>query len=113
MISGVVARHSITIVRAPLVEDGRGNEARDWEHAAESASAGWAIDVGASGEDTVNRDGSSVAYTLRGPFAADVQATDRVRLFGDLYDVDGGVLRQPGPSPVTSHTIIRLIRWEG
>lgn len=112
MIGGQVARHSIVVVRAPLVEDVRGAY-RDWSKAVESPSGGWAIDTGAAGEDTTNRDGSSTEYTLRGPFAADIEATDRVRLFGDLYEVSGGVLRQPGATPVTSHTIISLTRWEG
>ena len=113
MIGGLVARHAITVVRAPLVDDGRGNKARDWANAAEAPSPGWAVDAGATLDDTTNRDGASTEYTLRGPLAADVLATDRVRLFGDLYLIDGAVLRQPGVSPATSHTIIRLIRWEG
>lgn len=113
MIGGLVARHTITVVRAPLVDDGRGNRTRDWTAAVDLERPGWAIDSAGTAEDDTNRDGSSTEYTLRGPFAADVAATDRVRLFGDLYLIDGGVLRQPGPSPLTSHTILRLIRWEG
>ncbi|MGO3844465.1 hypothetical protein [Agrococcus casei] len=113
MIAGAVARHTITIVRAPLVDDGRGNRTRDWTTAAELESTGWAIDAGSTSEDEANRDGSSTAYTLRGPLVADVTATDRVRLFGELFVIDGGVLRQPGPTPLTSHSIIRLERWEG
>ncbi|MGO3649353.1 hypothetical protein [Agrococcus casei] len=113
MIAGAVARHTVTVVRAPLVGDGRGNLTRDWTSAAEFDSAGWAIDAGSTSEDETNRDGSSTGYTLRGPLAADLTATDRVRLFGELFVVDGGVLRQPGPTPLTSHSIIRLERWEG
>ena len=113
MIVGAVARHTITVLRAALVDDGHGNRDDDWTAAAEVESPGWAVDAGSPSEDRVNRDGASAAYTLRGPFAADVRHTDRVRLFGDTYLIDGGVLRQPGPSPITSHTIIRLIRWEG
>lgn len=113
MIGGLVARHAIVVVRAPLVDDGRGNVTRDWTQATERELDGWAIDAGNTTEDEVNRDGSSVEYTVRGPLAADVEAQDRIRLLGDLFVIEGGVLRQPGPSPLTSHTILRLIRWEG
>lgn len=113
MIGGTVDRHTITVVRAPLVDDGRGNLTRDWANAAEFALPGWGIDAGSTAEDETNRDGSQTGYTLRGPIAADVDPQDRVRLFGDLFVIDGGVLRQPGPSSITDHCIIRLERWEG
>ncbi|WP_156759990.1 hypothetical protein [Microbacterium karelineae] len=113
MIGGQVDRNQIVRLRAPLVDDGRGNQARDWEKATETPLDGWAIDAGATGEDTTNRDGSSTAYTLRGPLEADIEATDRVRLFGETFHVDGGVGRQPGVTARTSHCIVQLIRWEG
>ncbi|OAZ40946.1 hypothetical protein A9Z40_03120 [Microbacterium arborescens] len=113
MIGGHVARLAIGVVRAPLMDDGRGNQARDWRAAKEHESKGWAIDAGTGAEDVVNRDGVAIEYTLRGPFDADVLASDRVRLMGGLYTIDGPVARQPGPSPRTAHSIIRLISWEG
>lgn len=113
MISGVVARHTLTVRRAPLVDDGRGNMTRDWSASADHASAGWAVDAGDTTEDTVNRDGASVAYTCRGPWGADIAAGDRVVLFGELFEITGGVLQQPGPSPVTSHVIVKLTNWTG
>lgn len=113
MIGGRVARHTIVVVRAPLVDDGRGNQARDWSQASEFESPGWAVDVGASGEDTVNRDGESIEYTIRGPFNADLLGSDRVRLLGGLYRVAGAVGRQPGVSAATSHSVARLVNWEG
>lgn len=113
MIGGRVARHVLTIRRAPLVEDGRGNEVRDWDQSEDHDSAGWAIDAGDTVEDVDNRDGSSVAYTCRGPFHADVLGSDRVVLFDDVFEVTGNVLKQPGPTARTSHVIVRLTRWEG
>lgn len=113
MIGGLVARHSIDVLRAPLVDDGRGNMTRDWPNVKEHTVRGWAVDAGATLEDEANRDGAAAEYKLYGPFAADVEPTDRVRLFGSLFTIIGGVSRQPGPSPLTSHTILRLIRWEG
>lgn len=113
MISGAVARHPITVIRAPLVDDGRGNERRDWANPTETTIPGWAVDVGNTTADTVNRDGASIEYTVRGPLSADVDGSDRVVLLGNTYEVNGGVRRQPGPSPLTSHTILLLTRWEG
>lgn len=113
MIGGAIARHTIVVLRAPLIDEGHGNEDFDWASASETESPGWAIDAGETAEDTAHRDGAAVEYTLRGPFAAGVLATDRVRLFGETYLIDGGIRRQPGPSAMTSHTIIRLTRWEG
>lgn len=113
MIGGLVARHTLRVQRAPLVDDGRGNQARDWANAEEHDSAGWAIDAGDTSEDNENRDGAAVSYTCRGPFGADILGSDRVELFGSLFEVVGGVLRQPGPSPVTSHVIVKLTSWSG
>ena len=113
MIGGVVARHTIGVLRAPVVEDPRrGSRVPDWSAAVETPSPGWAVDAGGAGEDAVNREGVSIAYTLRGPFGADVLPTDRVRLLGEVFEVVGGVVRQPGPSPMVSHCIVQLARWE-
>ncbi|QPE04129.1 hypothetical protein IT882_13105 [Microbacterium schleiferi] len=101
------------IVRAPRVDDGRGNEAWDWANAVERESEGWAVDVGAGSKDTQNRDGDSIAYTIRGPLDADLRATDRVRLYGVLHEVTGGVGRQMGATARTSHTVAALAAWEG
>lgn len=113
MIGGLVARHTITVQRAPIVDDGRGNETADWSVATETASSGWAIDAGDTAEDLANRDGTSASYTLRGPWSSDVRGSDRVALFGEVFEVVGEVVRQPGPTEATSHLIVRLTRWEG
>lgn len=109
----MVAHHPIVVVRAPWVDDGRGNTTPDWANATETPSLGWAVDAGSTVEDESHRDGSAVEYTIRGPFTADVLATDRVRLLGGLFQISGGVMRQPGPSSLTSHTILRLTAWSG
>ena len=113
MIGGPVARHTLTVRRAPLVEDDRGNQERDWANAEETPIPGWALDAGNTSQDLQNRDGSSVEYTARGPFNADVQGSDRVLYAGDVYEITGGVRRQPGPSALTSHSILLLTRWNG
>lgn len=109
----LVQRHAIGVVRAPLVDDGRGNKRRDWAAAKEHESKGWGVDVGAGETDAVNRDGAAIEYTIRGPLDADVLPSDRVRLLGSLYLIDGPVSRQPGVTALTSHSVVRLIAWEG
>lgn len=113
MIGGPTARHSLVIVRAALVDDGRGNETRDWASPTRKTSPGWGVDIGNTLGDTQNRDGYSIAYTVRGPFNADVDGRDRVELFGDTYEITGGAQRQPGASALTSHTILLLVKWVG
>jgi hypothetical protein len=105
--------HALSRVRAPLVSDGRGGQKRDWGNALIESIPGWAVDAGLTVDDGRNRDGSLVAYTARGPLDADVDASDRIVYDGETYEVDGAVLRQPGPTPRTSHSILLLKRWEG
>lgn len=113
MISGLVARHTLTRERPVRVADGRGGEKLDFTAATPVPLAGWALDAGNTVADAENRDGASIEWTARGPFAADVERHDRIVLFGEQYQIVGGVRRQPGPSPLTSHTILLLKRWEG
>lgn len=113
VIGSLVARHTIGIVRAPLVDDGRGNEKADWLNAVTTPSEGWAIDAGNTAEDLDGRDSDTAEWTIRGPFDADVRPTDRIDLLGVRCSIVGAVMRQPGPSDLTSHTILRLKQVAG
>lgn len=115
MIGGRVARHTLTRLRGVVVDDGLGGTETDWTNPDELLIPGWAVDTGNTIEDLNRRDGSSVEYTVRGPLGADVSPGDRMRLpwDPDPFEVDGDVLRQPGPSVHTSHSIVRLRRWTG
>lgn len=108
MIGGRVARHTITITRAPLVDDGRGNMTADWANATSSPSEGWAVDAGDTTENADGRDSTTAQWTIRGPYGADVVASDHVTLLSVECEIVGAVLPQPGPTPGTSHTILRL-----
>lgn len=109
------ARHTLTRLRGVSTDDGMGGTETDWETPAELPIPGWAVDAGNTVEDLERREGSSVEYTARGPLDADVLPGDRMRLpwESDPFEVDGDVLRQPGPSAATSHSIVRLKRWRG
>lgn len=113
MIGGVVARHSMLRARPARVDDGHGNLEDDWSNPDEVTFDGWAVDAGSTAEDLDNREGRRVEYTLRGPIGHDVRAGDRLTWLGDEYRVDGAPLKQPGPSSLTSHQIVKLTRWEG
>lgn len=96
-----------------MVDDGRGGEQADFTDAVQVPLFGWALDAGNTTVDDQNRDGALVQWTARGPFAADVERHDRISVFGEQFQIDGAVRRQPGPSSLTSHTILLLQAWEG
>ncbi|WAC65180.1 hypothetical protein OVA14_07205 [Agrococcus sp. SL85] len=116
--TGLVHRHALARIRPVMIDDGRGNQEATWPADTEEERTlritGWALDSGTTTEDLVNRDGDEVAFIARGPIDADVQRGDRIRLDfdGHLYLIEGAVARQPGPSRITSHTVLQLKRWE-
>ncbi|TCJ28760.1 hypothetical protein E0W80_04475 [Microbacterium sp. PI-1] len=113
MIGGIVARHSLVRERPQMVDDGRGGVEADFTNATPTDLHGWALDAGNTVADLQNRDAASIRWTARGPFDADVERHDRIVVFGEQFKIDGAVVRQPGPSPRTSHTILMLVSWEG
>lgn len=113
MISGLTTRHTIQRERPTMVADGRGGTEADFTGAPLVDLEGWGLDAGNTLRDAQNRDGALAAWTARGPFDADVQRHDRITVFGEQYQINGDVIRQPGPTALTSHTILLLIRWEG
>lgn len=113
MIGGLVARHTIGRERPELVDDGRGGQEPDFTDATVVDLPGWALDAGDTTADAEHRDGALIQWTARGPFLADVKRHDRITVFGEQFLIDGAVIRQPGPTPRTSHTILKLKAWEG
>ncbi|WP_159576097.1 hypothetical protein [Microbacterium sp. 8M] len=113
VIGGLVDRHTLVRERPVMVDDGRGGLEPDSTTATPVDLPGWALDAGATVADLQNRDGALIQWTARGPFDADVQRHDRITVFGEKFQIDGAVVRQPGPSPRTSHTILLLKNWEG
>lgn len=113
MISGLTTRHTIQRERPTATPDGRGGTDYDFTDAVLVDLPGWALDSGATVEDLDHRDGAQIEWTARGPYLADVERHDRVTVLGERYRIEGGVRRQPGPTGLTSHTILLLKRWEG
>lgn len=113
MIIGTVASHTVQVVRAVMVDDGRGNESPSWGSASKTPSEGWAIDAGNTAENLDGRDSDTAEWTIRGPFNADVRPTDRIELLGATCSIIGAVMRQPGATDLTSHTLLRLKQVTG
>ena len=113
MIAGLTSRHTLVRERPTMVDDGRGGHEPDFSTASSVDLPGWALDAGATIRDAQQRDGAKIVWTARGPYAADVERHDRIVVFGEAFQIEGAVIRQPGPSALTSHTILQLVRWEG
>jgi hypothetical protein len=82
----------ITRLRAPLVDAGYGNQARDWDNAVEQD---FVVHWSAQSVNEVVSDEPQVVTRgkiLGGP-DLDLEATDRVLFDGDTYEVDGDVMR--------------------
>lgn len=109
-----VFRHTVDVIRGVREKDRYNNDVTRWANAPETPDRGWAVDVGDTSSDRDGREGVVVTYTLRkrGP-KAEILPTDRIRLFGEVFTIQGDVVYQPGPSRMTSHTILRLKRSEG
>lgn len=96
-----------------MVGNGRGGLEADFTGVVPVNLPGWALDAGNTLADRQNRDGAVVQWTARGPFDADVDRHDRITVYGGKFQIDGAVIRQPGPTSRTSHTILLLVKWEG
>lgn len=89
----ILGSHTITVLRAPLVEDDYGNETRDWTAATQSTVSGCSVQPVTGIEVTVARDTIVSRWQLWAPDGTDLVATDRVEFDGAAYEVDGEVQR--------------------
>jgi hypothetical protein len=104
------ATETLTRLRAPLVKD-HGSMVPDWDAAEPVELPGWTLQPGAPVEDLQNRDAVRVDWTAHGPYAADVIATDRIRLPSGDYSVIGEPERWKSPTGRISSTKLLLQRW--
>jgi hypothetical protein len=110
----LVFNQTITRRRAPSSTNSRGEVVRSWDSAVDAPLSGWALDAGDTSEVNDGRDGIVRVWTARcRSLTVDLVDSDRVVVFGVEYLIDGAVLRQPGPSSMTSHTILRLVHVDG
>lgn len=99
--------HTVTVLRAPLVEDAYGNEEPDWGSATSTVVDGCSVQPQVGAEATVGRDTVVSRWQLFAPDGTDLLATDRIRWQGVDYEVDTEVQRWDFPP--LSH-IVALLR---
>ena len=100
--------HSVTVIRAPLVTDGKGNTIRDWANAQETVSAAWVQPV-ASTEQLLNQDRVVSRWRVFLPAVADVVASDRLRYAADTFQVDGEVQTWDNGAPHHREAFLRKV----
>lgn len=102
-----IFRHDIGVLRPTVVVDGSGDDKLVYPDLA-TPTGGWAIDTTGTQEDTDGRSGTISRMTVRRRGAPVVLASDRLVWLGAVYEIEGDVQYQPGPSALTSHTIVSL-----
>lgn len=107
---------SVGVDMPALVDDGHGNEeprySGAWTHL-----DGVDMQGGASEEDSINRNGTAIDFTLYAPIDAVLSDDMRVRYpddeSGNVFEVVGEVARLPDPLGVTDYAKVLLRRWKG
>lgn len=107
-----VFRHTLGILSPSTEVDAHGNDRLVYPDLAEP-SYGWAVDTTGTQEDTDARRGTVNRLTVRRRGEPVVSASDRIVWSGAVYEIEGGVQYQPGPTSLTSHTILALKLAEG
>jgi head-tail adaptor len=86
---GYVAGETVTVLRATATTDAHGNVVRAWADAEEHQVSGVAVNPREVNAENGGREASEDLFVLYMPAGADVLASDRVRVRGEVYDVDG------------------------
>jgi hypothetical protein len=112
------ARDTITVRRAPVIED-RGASIHDWSNYEEHEITGCSVQFrstsfnGILSSNSAPRESYMVRATLFAPPDADLKAADRVIFKGVEYLVEGSPYVIVSPTGRVSHTICFITEWEG
>lgn len=80
---------TVTVRRAATTTDRYGNTVRDWTSVTDTDVDGCAVAPNGAPETTSDgREAAVERLTIYMPVGSDVEATDRVVVRGDVYDVD-------------------------
>lgn len=103
---------TVTRIRPAAIES-RGSIIPDWSQATEKDIGGCSMQPATT---SLSQDGRVLGlldeYTLFAPAEADIQAGDRIRYNGQIYQIDGDVRIQPAALRL-EHLEIRLRRHTG
>lgn len=104
---------AVTVIR-PGTKTVRGAAVRDWDEASEHQVTRCQVTAASTSQDRDGRETNAVgSFTLRAMYSADIQAGDRVRWRGEVYEVDGDVFHSESPTGRVSSTRCAIKRWEG
>lgn len=80
----------VELLSAPVVSASYGVQARDWDSASVTAVAAWVGPVAvAGGEEQQSASAVTAVMQVNLPPSVVVSAQDRVRVAGDVFEVDG------------------------
>lgn len=105
---GSIGFESVTLVRAPMVPDGLGNTVPDWDAASETPMFG-IVTPGASVEYHGETDATLIRWTVLTAPDAGVVSTDRMRVRGGLYEVEGQPEAWASPAGGLNHLSVALV----
>lgn len=106
-------RDTVTVLRAPLVDDGYGNQVPDWSEPTRTDVPGCRLQPERAAEYVLDREAVTTRWRLFAPEGTDLRATDRVEYAGVVYQVDGEPERWPSPTGRLAHVEALLRRTEG
>lgn len=106
-------RDAITVLRAPLVDDGYGNSQPDWENPTSTVVTGCRLQPERGDDYVLDREAVITRWRLFAPADTDLKATDRVEHQGVIYEVEGSVEHWPSPTGRLAHVEALLRRAEG
>lgn len=105
-------KDTVTRIR-PATRESRGSVIPDWTNATEKDIEGCSMQPAST---SLTQDGRVLGlldeYTLFTPPDADIQAGDRIKYNGQVYQIDGDVRIQPAALRL-DHIEIRLRRFSG
>lgn len=104
---------TVTVIRPNYIAE-RGNQVPDWTGASEHQVTGCRVQPTVGGEEqSTTRDAIVARWTLFAPAGADIDARDRVRHNGLVYDIDGELRNWSSPTGSLAHIEADLLRVKG
>lgn len=107
------ANQTITRIR-PGVKTVRGSDIRDWENAEEKDITGCSMQPAGNTLSQNNHEvGIFDGYTCYCPADADIQAGDRIRFDGQIFEINGEPNRWTSATGNLDNMLLNLVRWSG
>lgn len=103
----------ITVVR-PATKLERGSAVDDWDHAVEQTVSGCSVQPSTTNlNQGEHEQATRITLVVYMPVTADVEPTDRIKVGGELYTIDGEILVWRSPTGNLTHKHVNLVKWNG